>query len=369
METLRINLQALGLPLRSLEVEFGPSQVEVTFGPTTRHGAGRSDAAVPQRDEADARPRGLSGELHVPAAIAACRILGLASASFDRGCRDRPQSVPARGWSVATGAPLARRTVAACDAGSGVQHADDQRLQTLHAELDGAGSRRMGLRQPSGDGAGCRPAGDPATRLENRVGEPAANPYLYMASQIAAGLDGVATNADPGPSADTPYSADAPRLPKTLMEAIAALRDSACFRECVRRCVHRLLRQAEGVRDRAVPVRRYRLGAAGVFCDTVSMAPKNFSPSPCGRGLGEGASPSASSPCCKVDEAPAAGMATPYQDDRLICVGERSDRATFALASRRSRSWDVRKVFNTEEAGRTSRAKEQNAICASREAL
>jgi len=26
--------------------------------------------------------------------------------------------------------------------------------------------------------------GDAATRLENRAGEPAANPYLYMASQI-----------------------------------------------------------------------------------------------------------------------------------------------------------------------------------------
>ena len=47
----------------------------------------------------------------------------------------------------------------------------------------------------------CQP-GDASTRLENRVGEPAANPYLYMASQIAAGLDGIATAADPGPSAD-----------------------------------------------------------------------------------------------------------------------------------------------------------------------
>jgi glutamine synthetase len=72
--------------------------------------------------------------------------------------------------------------------------------------------------------------GDACTRLENRVGEPAANPYLYIASQIAAGLDGVATAADPGPSADTPYSADAPMLPKSLIAAIAALRDSACFR-------------------------------------------------------------------------------------------------------------------------------------------
>src|SRR5262249_20098724 len=33
-------------------------------------------------------------------------------------------------------------------------------------------------------------AGDAATRLENRVGEPAANPYLFIASPIAAGRRG-----------------------------------------------------------------------------------------------------------------------------------------------------------------------------------
>ena len=47
--------------------------------------------------------------------------------------------------------------------------------------------------------------GDPATHLENRVGEPLANPYLYMASQIYAGLDGMTRGLDPGPSADAPY--------------------------------------------------------------------------------------------------------------------------------------------------------------------
>ncbi len=41
--------------------------------------------------------------------------------------------------------------------------------------------------------------GDPATHLENRVGEPLANPYLYMASQIYAGLDGVAQESRAGP--------------------------------------------------------------------------------------------------------------------------------------------------------------------------
>src|SRR3954465_7055885 len=33
--------------------------------------------------------------------------------------------------------------------------------------------------------------GDRGTRIENRIGEPSANPYLYIASQIHAGLDGL----------------------------------------------------------------------------------------------------------------------------------------------------------------------------------
>jgi glutamine synthetase len=73
--------------------------------------------------------------------------------------------------------------------------------------------------------------GDPATRLENRVGEPAANPYLYMASQIVTGLDGMERMLDPGPSADTPYEAPAPLLPKSLEEALGALRADACLAE------------------------------------------------------------------------------------------------------------------------------------------
>ena len=73
--------------------------------------------------------------------------------------------------------------------------------------------------------------GDPSTHLENRVGEPAANPYLYMASQIYAGLDGIAQRRDPGPSADTPYETKAPALPKNLGEALAALRADATFRK------------------------------------------------------------------------------------------------------------------------------------------
>jgi glutamine synthetase len=73
--------------------------------------------------------------------------------------------------------------------------------------------------------------GDPATHLENRVGEPAANPYLYLAAQIACGMDGVAQSLDPGPSADTPYETEADMMPKSLGEALAVLRDNTCLRD------------------------------------------------------------------------------------------------------------------------------------------
>jgi glutamine synthetase len=72
---------------------------------------------------------------------------------------------------------------------------------------------------------------DPATHLENRIGEPLANPYLYMASQIHAGLDGIARKLDPGPSADAPYEKSAEPLPATLAEALSALTRSECFRQ------------------------------------------------------------------------------------------------------------------------------------------
>ena len=71
---------------------------------------------------------------------------------------------------------------------------------------------------------------DPATRLENRIGEPAANPYLYMATQILAGLDGVDRKLDPPLSADTPYETRADPLPKSLREAVLALNDDPFFR-------------------------------------------------------------------------------------------------------------------------------------------
>ena len=65
-----------------------------------------------------------------------------------------------------------------------------------------------------------------AARIENRVGEPAANPYLFILSQLISGLDGIDHHRDPGPRSEEPYSAERARLPKTLSEALDALQGS-----------------------------------------------------------------------------------------------------------------------------------------------
>ncbi len=70
-------------------------------------------------------------------------------------------------------------------------------------------------------------AGDAATRIENRIGEPSANPYLYIAAQIHAGLDGLARGLAAPPATAAPYSQDGAdtsgRLPASLGEALDAL--------------------------------------------------------------------------------------------------------------------------------------------------
>jgi glutamine synthetase len=73
--------------------------------------------------------------------------------------------------------------------------------------------------------------GDPGTHLENRLGEPAANPYLYMAANIAAGLDGIEGGKTPPLAVEAdPYAAEATMLPTQLWEAVEALAGDSFFR-------------------------------------------------------------------------------------------------------------------------------------------
>ena len=64
-----------------------------------------------------------------------------------------------------------------------------------------------------------------------RLGEPAANPYLYFASQIYCGLDGLDRRLALVRAADTPYEAKADLLPRTLEEALYHLKGDKALRD------------------------------------------------------------------------------------------------------------------------------------------
>lgn len=227
LDILRRDLVALGLPLRSLEVEYGPSQAEITFFP--RIGIDTADDMVLLRSAVKqiARRHGYHATF-----MCRPRLPNVMSSGWHlhQSLRDRksgtnvfmPNSagepLSAIGSAFMAGL-LAHGRGGAIFAAPTINGYKRYRSNSLAPDrlIWGRDSRGAMIRVLAGPG-------DPASRVENRAGEPAANPYLYMASQIFAGLDGLARRLDPGPSADAPYEAKVPLLPKSLIEAIEALR-------------------------------------------------------------------------------------------------------------------------------------------------
>ncbi len=231
IEPLRKGVEALGLPLRSLEIELGPSQIEFTF--RAQAGLAAADSMILFRSAAKQIAR-RNGYL----------------ASFM--CRPALPNVMSSGWHLHQSLidPKTEENAFVSQSGELLSEDGKHFLGGLiaHARAGAAfstptinGYKRYRTYSLAPDranwgkdnrGAMVRVIGQPGdsvTHLENRVGEPAANPYLYMASQIYAGLDGILRARDPGPSSDTPYEAAAQPLPKNLGEAVAALKRDEYF--------------------------------------------------------------------------------------------------------------------------------------------
>jgi glutamine synthetase len=237
LEIIRRDVIALGLPLRSIEVEFGPSQCEFTFAPskglapadnmvlfrsavkqiTRRHGYHATFMSRPKL------PNVFASGWHLHQSIVAH---ATGENVFMAGEKSG-ELLSAFGRCYLAGLLQHARasTVFSTPTINGYKRYRSYSLAPDRA-IWGKDNRGVMIRVLGG-------AGDGATRLENRIGEPAANPYLYMASQILAGLDGVDRALDPGPSADTPYETQAAPLPRTLREAVTALEDDTFFREAL----------------------------------------------------------------------------------------------------------------------------------------
>ena len=235
LETLRENLETLGLPIRSLETEWGPSQCEVTFEPET--GLAPADDML----------------LFRSAVKQICRRHGC-HATFM--CWPAVQNVYASGWhlhqslySLVTGenafvAPDASQMLSAAGRNfvGGLLHHAAAGCVFSNPTINGYKRLRPNSLAPhranwatENRGAMIRVIGrptDPGTHLENRLGEPSANPYLYLAANLIAGIDGIDKALDPGPPTSDPYAdTDRAVLPRSLMDAVAALKTSTLFRE------------------------------------------------------------------------------------------------------------------------------------------
>jgi glutamine synthetase len=236
LEIIRRDIVALGLPLRSIEVEFGPSQCEFTFQPTMglepadnmvlfrsavkqvahRHGYHATFMCRPKL------PNAFASGWHLHQSLVSRDGGANAFMTTDKG-KDNVLSPFGRHYLAGLLAHARASTVFTTPTINGYKRYRSYSLAPDRA-IWGRDNRGVMVRVLGS-------ANDPATRLENRIGEPAANPYLYMASQILSGLDGVDRALDPGPSADTPYETKAALLPKTLQEAVLALKDDPFFRE------------------------------------------------------------------------------------------------------------------------------------------
>lgn len=234
-DELRRACQKLAMPVRSVEAEFGPSQFEFTFEPDT------------PMNHADTMMLFRSTVKQV------CARMGL-HATFM--CRPKVENGMASGWHLHqsiverdTGRNLfmpergetLTPTASAWIAGL-LDHAAESCLLTTPTVN---GYKRYQPFQLAPDriqwgrdnkGAMIRalitPA-DKASRIENRIAEPAANPYYYFASQILSGLDGLERGATAPDPVERPYDNDSRFLPKSLIAAIERFEEDGFYRKAI----------------------------------------------------------------------------------------------------------------------------------------
>ena len=225
--------EGLDLPLRSIENEWGPGQVECTFSP--RDALAAADDYV----------------LFRTATRQVCRRMDYFATFM---CRPALRGYYSSGWHLhqslidaKTGFNLFMPTDDSQPLSSiGMQYLGGLVRHAIPATVFAAptvnGYRRFRANSLAPDrvvwGLDHRgvlfrvlgAVGDPASRIENRLGEPAANPYLYILSQLITGCDGLDNPNDLGRPETDPYVAERPKLPTTLTDALNAFEAEPLFR-------------------------------------------------------------------------------------------------------------------------------------------
>lgn len=232
MDKLRRAALGIGLPVTSTEVEMGPSQFEFTFAPADP--LTHADNLVMFRT--------LAKEVAARQGLHATFM-----------CRPRVENAAASGWHLHQSliARDSRRNLFVPEPGVELSAVAGQWIAGLLAHAAECcllttpsvnGYKRYQPFQLAPDriawgmdnrGAMIRALvapGDPASRIENRIAEPAATPHYVFAGQIAAGLAGIAGRMTVPPRTETPYDGTEATLPDNLGDAIAAFAGSTMLR-------------------------------------------------------------------------------------------------------------------------------------------
>ena len=235
LEIVRQTALGLGLPLTSLELEMGPSQVEVVFDATDAMSAADQMVLFRNAVRMALRRAGYHASfICLPPfgnPMSSGWHLHQSLVSADQGQnlmrRDNPMASSTLEQASAVLSELGEHWLAGL-----LKHAPAMTALCVPT-TNGYGRFRPNALAPQSilwgrDNRGALlrvigPCGSKATRIENRLGEPAANPYLYLAAQIHAGLDGIAQKMRAPLGTHDPYSPSAQRLPSNLALALKAL--------------------------------------------------------------------------------------------------------------------------------------------------
>ncbi|MGW7385617.1 glutamine synthetase family protein [Streptomyces sp. NPDC054794] len=229
-DQLAMQLLKLGLPLRSMEHESGPGQVETTFSPMSaldvadamllfrtytkrfcaRRGYHASFMSQPLLDAAD--PSGWHLNQSVVESATGRNVFSAEGLSGGLSPQGKAYAEGLLAWAR----ELCLLSVPTING--------YRRLAAEHAlaptRVGWSFEDRTAMLRVVGSGAGAH--------IENRMGEPCANSYLNIAAQLFAGLDGItaapATGAS-GPSAGSePGDGPGQVVPQSLGEALDAFR-------------------------------------------------------------------------------------------------------------------------------------------------
>ena len=233
LDDIRRAAQAMCLPVRSVEVEMGPGQFEVTFDPGTPGDQARNFVLFRTMVKELCARQGLHATFMTRPAVENCASSGWhihqslvdakSGANLFVPAEGETPSAAASQWIAGLLAHARESCVLTTPTVNGYKRYQPFMLAPDRVQWgrDNRGAMLRVLAAP----------GDAASRIENRVAEPAANPYYCIASQILSGLDGIRNGLSAPEPVERPYEGDADRLPSSLGDALAHFERGSLYRD------------------------------------------------------------------------------------------------------------------------------------------